>query len=325
MPRHYTAELGTALAGRYLVEGHIGKGGMATVYQARDLKHDRPVALKVLNPEVGAILGAERFLAEIKVTATLQHPNLLTLIESGEANGLLYYVMPLLDGETLRARLTREGQLSVDDAVRIAVGIGNALAFAHTRGVVHRDLKPVNIMLQHGQPVVLDFGIALAMRKAGGTRLTQTGMSIGTPQYMSPEQAAGERDVDGRADIYALGALLFEMLTGEVPHTGPSAQVVFARMMTTEARMVTTVRPSVPSRVAEAVRRALSRAPEDRYATADEFVQALQPRSAGDSPARHTPTSSTPHLAPGHSTAMLVGVAAASAVVAFALGWLTAR
>ncbi len=325
MPRHYTAELGTALAGRYLVEGHIGKGGMATVYQARDLKHDRPVALKVLNPEVGAILGAERFLAEIKVTATLQHPNLLTLIESGEANGLLYYVMPLLDGETLRARLTREGQLSVDDAVRIAVGIGNALAFAHTRGVVHRDLKPENIMLQHGQPVVLDFGIALAMRNAGGTRLTQTGMSVGTPQYMSPEQAAGERDIDGRADIYALGALLFEMLTGEVPHTGPSAQVVFARMMTTEARAVTTVRPSVPSRVAEAVRRALSRAPEDRYATADEFVQALQPRSAGDLPARRTPTSSMPHIASGHSTAMLVGVAATSAVVAFALGWLTAR
>jgi serine/threonine-protein kinase len=328
MPRSHTAELGTALAGRYLVEGHIGKGGMATVYNARDLKHDRPVALKVLNPELGAVLGAERFLTEIKVTATLQHPNLLTLIDSGEANGLLYYVMPLLDGETLRARLKREGQLGVDEAVRIAIGIGNALAYAHERGVIHRDLKPENIILQHGQPVVVDFGIALALRKAGGTRLTQTGMSIGTPQYMSPEQAAGEREIDGRADIYALGTLLFEMLAGEVPHAGPTAQAVIAKVMTTEARVITTVRPSVPARVADAIRKALSRAPEDRYATADEFVHALEPRTTGETLAPLTatmPAAAAPSAPSGHSTATLAGVAAAAAAAGFALGWILKR
>jgi serine/threonine-protein kinase len=325
MARSYTAELGTALAGRYLVEGHVGKGGMATVYNARDLKHDRSVALKVLNPELGAMLGAERFLTEIKVTATLQHPNLLTLIDSGEANGLLYYVMPLLDGETLRARLKREGQLSVDEAVRIAIGIGNALAYAHARGVIHRDLKPENIILQHGQPIVVDFGIALALRKAGGTRLTQTGMSIGTPQYMSPEQAAGEKEIDGRADIYALGTLLFEMLAGEVPHAGPTAQAVIAKVMTTEARVITTVRPSVPTRVSEVIRKALSRAPEDRFATADEFVHALEPRTTGETMSPLTTTMPAAPVVSGHSTAVLAGVAAASAAIGFALGWLLKR
>jgi serine/threonine-protein kinase len=321
MPRSFTAELGTALAGRYLIEEHLGKGGMATVYRARDLKHDRYVALKVLNPELGAMLGAERFLAEIKVTATLQHPNLLTLFDSGEANGLLYYVMPLLDGETLRARLKREQQLAVDDAVRIAIGIANALAYAHARGVIHRDLKPENIILQHGQPIVVDFGIALALRMASGTRMTQTGMSIGTPQYMSPEQAAGEREIDERADIYALGTVLFEMLAGEVPHAGPTSQAVIAKVMTMEARTITSVRPSVPASVAEAIRCALSRAPDDRFATADALVAALSPRRPVEPAARVT--TPMPVAAPsGHTTARLAGVAAGAALLGFAAGWL---
>src|SRR5262249_12938288 len=193
---------------------------MATVYLAQDVKHKRDVALKVLDPELGAVLGVERFLAEISVTAKLQHPNLLPLFDSGEANGLLFYVMPFVEGETLRARLTREKQLPVDDAVRIAVAVANALDYAHAHGVIHRDLKPENILLQHGQPVVADFGIALAISNAGGGRITQTGLSLGTPQYMSPEQATGDRGIDGRTDVYSLGAVLYEMLTGEPPHTG---------------------------------------------------------------------------------------------------------
>jgi serine/threonine-protein kinase len=183
--------LSAALASRYAIEREIGRGGMATVYVARDLKHDRHVALKVLNPELGAVLGVDRFLAEIKVTANLQHPNLLPLFDSGEAAGLLFYVMPYVEGETLRARLDREKQLPVDDAVRIAVAIGSALEYAHAAGVIHRDLKPENILMQSGQPVVADFGIALAVSNAGGARVTQTGLSLGTPQYMSPEQASG--------------------------------------------------------------------------------------------------------------------------------------
>ena len=190
---------------------------MATVYLARDIKHQRLVALKVLDPELGAVLGAERFLSEIRVTANLQHPNLLPLFDSGDAKGLLYYVMPFVEGETLRARLEREKQLPIDESVRIATAIASGLAYAHARGVIHRDLKPENILFQAGQPVVADFGIALAVSNAGGTRVTQTGLSLGTPQYMSPEQATGDRTIDARADIYALGAVTYEMLTGERP------------------------------------------------------------------------------------------------------------
>jgi serine/threonine protein kinase len=320
VPRTYTAELGTALAGRYLIEEQLGKGGMATVYRARDLKHDRAVALKVLNPELGAMLGAQRFLTEIKVTATLQHPNLLTLFDSGEANGLLYYVMPMLDGETLRARLKREQQLPVDDAVRIAVGVANALAYAHAREVIHRDLKPENIMLQHGQPIVVDFGIALAMRNAGGTRMTQTGMSIGTPQYMSPEQAAGEKHIDARADIYALGAVLFEMLAGEVPHAGPTAQMVIARVMSSEARAVTSVRPSVPAHVGDAVRIALSRTPQERFANADAFIAALDPARTG--PRAETSAVAAPPAQQGHSTTTLAAATVGAALLGAIAGWL---
>ena len=197
---------------------------MATVYLARDLKHDRNVALKVLLPELGAILGVERFQAEIKVTANLQHPNLLPLFDSGEADGLLFYVMPFVEGESLRARLDREKQLPVDDAQRIAGAVANALDYAHRHAVIHRDLKPENILLHDGQPLVADFGIALAVSKAGGARITQTGLSLGTPQYMSPEQATGDRVIDARADIYSLGAVSYEMLTGEPPHVGSTSQ-----------------------------------------------------------------------------------------------------
>ena len=208
------AQLNAALLGRYDVLREIGAGGMATVYLARDLRHERQVALKVLKPELGAVLGVERFLSEIKVTANLQHPNLLPLFDSGEANGLLFYVMPFVDGESLRAKLERERQFSVDDAVRIATSLAGALDYAHERGVIHRDLKPENVLMQSGQPMIADFGIALAVSNAGGQRVTQTGLSLGTPQYMSPEQAAGDRQIDGRSDIYALGCILYEMLVG---------------------------------------------------------------------------------------------------------------
>ena len=276
-----TAELSAALSGRYVVEREIGRGGMAVVYLARDTKHDRLVAVKVLNPELGAMLGAERFLSEIKTTATLHHPNLLPLFDSGEANGLLYYVMPYLEGESLRTRLEREQQLPIDDAVRIATGIANALSYAHEHGVIHRDLKPENVLLQHGQPVVLDFGIALAVRNAAEGRKTQTGISVGTPQYMSPEQAAGEKQIDARADIYALGALTYEMLAGEPPHTGPSAQAIITKVMSAEPRPVTASRPSVPPHIASAVYRALARIPADRFPNAAEFARALEHNAAG--------------------------------------------
>ena len=276
-----TAELSAALSGRYVVEREIGRGGMAVVYLARDTKHDRLVAVKVLNPELGAMLGAERFLSEIKTTATLHHPNLLPLFDSGEANGLLYYVMPFLEGESLRTRLERERQLPIEDAVRIATGIANALSYAHAHGVIHRDLKPENVLLQHGQPIVLDFGVALAVRNAAEGRKTQTGISVGTPQYMSPEQAAGEKHIDARADIYALGALTYEMLAGEAPHTGPSAQAIINKVMSAEPRPVTAARPSVPPHIASAVHRALARVPADRFPNAAEFARALEHNAAG--------------------------------------------
>src|SRR5688500_587787 len=215
-PQDALQNLTSALSGRYAVDREIGAGGMATVYLARDVRHERKVALKVLRPELGAVLGVERFLAEIKVTANLQHPNLLPLFDSGEANGLLFSVMPFVEGETLRARLQRERQLPVDEAVRITLGIASALHYAHQHGVIHRDLKPENILLQAGQPVVADFGIALAVSNAGGTRVTQTGLSLGTPQYMSPEQATGDRGIEARAGIYSVRS---EENTAEHPST----------------------------------------------------------------------------------------------------------
>ncbi len=265
-----------ALAATYAIEREIGAGGMATVFLARDLKHERQVAVKVLNPELGAVLGVERFLSEIRVTANLQHPNLLPLFDSGNAAGQLYYVMPYVAGESLRARLDREKQLPVDEAVRLAVAVGNALDYAHAHGVIHRDLKPENILLQHGQPVIADFGIALAISNAGGSRVTQTGLSLGTPQYMSPEQAAGDRTIDGRSDIYSLGAILYEMLTGEPPHVGNTVQAIIAKVLTDKPRSLRLSRDTVPVHVDFAVERALAKLPADRFSSAAAFVRALE-------------------------------------------------
>lgn len=277
------ASLNSALAGRYQIDREIGRGGMATVYLARDERHNRNVALKVLDAELGAVLGVERFLSEIRVTANLQHPNLLPLFDSGEvgdprdsAGGrLLFYVMPYVEGESLRARLDREGQLPIDQAVHLATAIAGALDYAHRRGVIHRDLKPENVLLHEGEPLVADFGIALAVSNAGGGRITQTGLSLGTPQYMSPEQATGDRVIDGRTDIYSLGALVYEMLTAEPPHVGPTAQSIIARLMTEQPRPINLSRRSVPAHVEAAVMRALEKLPADRFQTAEQFRTAL--------------------------------------------------
>ena len=279
------SQLNTALSGRYEVEREIGAGGMATVFLARDLKHDRMVALKVLKPELGAVLGVERFLSEIRVTAGLQHPNLLPLFDSGEANGLLFYVMPFVEGESLRARLDREKQLPVDAALHIAIAVANALDYAHRKNVIHRDLKPENILMHEGEPLVADFGIALAVSNAGGNRITQTGLSLGTPQYMSPEQATGDRNIDGRTDIYSLAAVTYEMLTGDPPHVGSTAQAVIARVLTEKPRGVRMSRPSVPEYVETALDCALEKLPADRFATARDFAAALGGASASSSTA----------------------------------------
>lgn len=291
------ATLAAALAGRYEIDREIGAGGMATVYLAHDVRHDRSVALKLLKPELGAVLGVERFLAEIHVTAKLQHPNLLPLFDSGEASGLLFYVMPFVDGESLRQRIVREKQLPVDEAVHIARSVASALDYAHRHGVIHRDLKPENILLHEGEPLVADFGIALAVSNAGGARITQTGLSLGTPQYMSPEQATGDRQIDGRTDIYSLGAVLYEMLTGEPPHTGATAQAIVARLLTETPRSIRATRHSVPPYVDAAVARALEKLPGDRWPTAAQFGEALAghvspeaaPATADPSASRVTP------------------------------------
>jgi serine/threonine-protein kinase len=275
-PDSLTARLQTALDGRYRIESHAGQGGMATVYVARDIKHDRPVALKLLRPDISAVIGAERFLHEIRVAAHLQHPHLLPLFDSGEADGLLFYVMPYVEGESLRDRIRRERQLSIEDAVKIATQVAGALDYAHRQGVIHRDIKPENILLHDGQAMIADFGIALAVRVAGGTRITETGLSLGTPHYMSPEQASADRDLDGRTDIYALGAVLYEMLAGEPPHTGPSAQAVVAKLMTEDPKPLTQSRRTVPPHIDDAVMRALSKLPADRWQTAAEFANAIE-------------------------------------------------
>jgi serine/threonine-protein kinase len=248
---------------------------MATVYLAEDLKHQRKVAVKVLKPELGAVLGAERFINEIRTTANLQHPNLLPLFDSGEADGLLFYVMPYVEGETLRARLDAERQLPVDETLRLISLMAGALDFAHARGVVHRDLKPENILLQAGQPIIADFGIALAVVEAGGERITQTGLSLGTPHYMSPEQAAGTQTVDARSDQYALGAMAYEMLTGEPPHTGPTTAALVARLLTEKPRDIRATRPAVPAGVDAAIQRALEKSPADRFPSCGAFAGAL--------------------------------------------------
>ncbi len=264
-----------ALSDRYRIERELGAGGMATVYLAQDLKHDRKVALKVLRPELAAVIGGDRFLQEIKTTANLHHPHILPLHDSGEADSFLYYVMPFIEGESLRDRLSRETQLPINDAVRIASEVAGALDYAHRHGVIHRDIKPENILLHDGRALVADFGIALAATRAGGTRMTETGMSLGTPHYMSPEQAIGERKLTPRSDIFALGAVTYEMLAGDPPFSGTSAQAIVARMLAGSPPPLRTPRPSVPPAIEAAVMQALERVPADRFATAADFASAL--------------------------------------------------
>jgi Tol biopolymer transport system component len=267
--------LSAALADRYRLERELGAGGMATVYLAEDLKHDRKVALKVLKPELAAVIGAERFLAEIKTTANLQSPHILPLFDSGEVQGTVFYVMPFVEGESLRDRLDREKQLPIVDALRIATQVAQALEYAHRRGVIHRDIKPENILLHDDSALVADFGIALAASRAGDARMTETGMSLGTPHYMSPEQAMGERDLDARTDVYALGVTLYEMLGGEPPFTGPTAQAIVARVLSDAPRPLSELRPTVPPHVEAAVRTALHKLPADRHVSASAFADAL--------------------------------------------------
>ncbi len=267
--------LAAALADRYRIERELGQGGMATVFLAQDLKHDRKVALKVLKPELAAVLGAERFVVEIKTTAALQHPHILPLFDSGTADGFLFYVMPFIDGETLRDKLNRETQLGVDEAVRIANDVAGALDYAHRHGVIHRDIKPENILLHDGRPMVADFGITLAVSAAAGGRMTETGLSLGTPHYMSPEQATAEKEITARSDIYSLGSVLYEMLTGNPPHVGASAQQIIMKIITDTPRPLTELRRSVPPNVAAATSKALEKLAADRFTSAKAFAEAL--------------------------------------------------
>jgi serine/threonine-protein kinase len=270
-----TERLSSALSDRYTIERELGQGGMATVYLAADTKHDRQVAVKVLRPELAAVLGAERFVQEIKTTANLQHPHILPLFDSGEANSFLYYVMPYVEGESLREKLNREKQLSIEEAIHIAEQVTSALDYAHRHDVIHRDIKPENILIHDGQALVADFGIALAVRAAGGERLTETGLSLGTPQYMSPEQATADRELDARSDVYSLGCVVYEMLTGDPPYTGSTAQAVLARILTDRPRPLAEIRETVPANVAAAVDRALAKLPADRFESAAAFAAAL--------------------------------------------------
>jgi serine/threonine-protein kinase len=271
-----TERLKAAIADRYVIERELGQGGMATVYLAHDVKHDRKVGLKVLRPELAAVLGAERFVQEIKTTASLQHPHILPLFDSGQAEGFLYYVMPYVEGETLRDKLNRETQLGIDEAVRITTEVADALDYAHRHNVIHRDIKPENVLLHDGRPMVADFGIALAVSAAAGGRMTETGLSLGTPHYMSPEQATAEKDLTNRSDIYSLGSVLYEMLTGNPPHTGASAQQIIMKIVTEEPAPVTSVRKSVPPNVTAAVAKALEKLPADRFESASKFAEALR-------------------------------------------------
>jgi len=271
-----------ALSGRYTVETPIGVGGMATVYLARDLKHGREVAIKVLRPELAGMLGAERFLREIAVTASLDHPNILPLLDSGDADGLLFYVMPMVKGESLRNRLTRERQLPVEESLHIIGQVSAALAYAHSRGIIHRDIKPENIMLAEGQARVVDFGIARMLSAVPGQAITGTGIVVGSPAYMSPEQAAGERDVDGRSDVYASACVLYEMLAGVPPFAGPTFESLMRQHLVAPPPDVHQLRPSVPATVVTAVTRALSKAPADRFSSPALFAAALT--AAHDSP-----------------------------------------
>ena len=285
-------QLRQSVADRYAIQREVGRGGMATVFLAQDLRHRRPVALKVLHPQLATALGPERFLREIQIAARLQHPHIVPLYDSGQAGDLLFYVMPFIPGESLRQRLEREPQLPLDDAVRIARGVAAALDYAHRQQIVHRDIKPENVMLHDGEAVVTDFGIAKAVTAAAADSLTQTGTSIGTPAYMSPEQAGGEAELDGRSDIYSLGAVLYEMVAGSAPFTGPTLQSIITKLFTDTARPIREVRADTPEWLESAVFRCLEKPAEARYATASLLAQALT-WPAGTSTPPGMPASST--------------------------------
>ena len=309
--------LNAALEGRYRIERELGEGGMATVYLADDLKHERKVALKVLRPELAAVVGAERFLAEIKMTANLQHPHILPLFDSGEADSFLFYVMPYVDGESLREKLDRDRQLPVDEAVRISTNVAEALDYAHRHGVIHRDIKPANVLIHEGQPVISDFGIALAVGAAGQGRLTETGLSVGTPHYMSPEQATGEQTVGPTTDIYALGAVLYEMLVGDPPYMGSTAQAILGKIIAGEPDPVTEHRRSVAANVDAAIRKALEKVPADRFTGAQDFARAL-----ADPAFRHGEPPATGTFAPGSMwNPVSIGALALAAVFAATTLW----
>jgi serine/threonine-protein kinase len=303
--------LTAALADRYRFERPLGAGGMALVYLAEDLRHHRKVAVKVLRPELAGAMGPERFLREIEIAAGLHHPHILPLYDSGDADGLLYYVMPLVEGESLRDRLTREKQLPMNEALQIAREAADALSYAHSRRVIHRDIKPENVLLESGHAVVTDFGIARAITAAGGAELTKTGIAVGTPAYMSPEQASGGRDLDGRSDIYALGCVLYEMLAGEPPFTGPTPQAIVARALTESPRPLQIVRETVPAAIAASIRKAMARTPADRFATAAQFADALA-ASPSDASGRGQGSSwltTTPRIRLAIGALLLVGAA----------------
>jgi len=312
-----------ALADRYVIERELGQGGMATVYLAHDVRHDRKVALKVLRPELAAVIGAARFLQEIRTTANLQHPHILPLHDSGEAEGTVFYVMPYVEGESLRDRLTRERQLGIDDAIRITREVADALDYAHRHGVIHRDIKPENILLHDGRALVADFGIALAVSKSdGGTRMTETGMSLGTPHYMSPEQAMGEREITAKSDVYALGCVLYEMLSGEPPFAGPTAQAIIARVLTEEPRSLVIQRRTIPPHVEAAVQQALAKLPADRFASAAQFSEALaNPQFVGTAGSAGTTSSAGPPVRRSAAVTALTALTALTAALA-AWGWL---
>jgi serine/threonine-protein kinase len=313
--------LTAALADRYTIERELGEGGMATVFLAQDLKHQRKVAIKLLKPELAAVLGAERFVQEITTTAALQHPHILPLFDSGTADGFLYYVMPFIDGETLRDKLNRETQLGIEEAVRIAREVSDALDYAHRHGVIHRDIKPENILLHDGRPMVADFGIALAVSAAAGGRMTETGLSLGTPHYMSPEQATAEKEIDARSDVYSVGSVLYEMLTGNPPHVGSSAQQIIMRIVTEEAEPVTKVRRAVPTNVAAAVAKSLEKLPADRFESAKAFADALADQNfttASIAPAGRG-------QGPVAARSLVYGLGAALAAVTLVAGWALTR
>jgi serine/threonine-protein kinase len=313
--------LADALADRYRIERELGQGGMATVYLADDLKHDRKVAIKVLKPELAAVLGAARFVQEIKTTAALSHPHILPLFDSGEVGGFLFYVMPYIQGETIRDKLNRETQLGIKEAVKIAAEVADALDYAHRHGVIHRDIKPENILLHDRRPMVMDFGIALAVSAAAGGRMTETGLSLGTPHYMSPEQATADRDITARSDVYSLASVLYEMLAGEPPHMGNSAQQIIMKIIAEDARPVTELRRTVPPNVAAAVGKALEKLPADRFSTAHQFATALHDASfraaiGGGSPAASAAAAVlTPRTALVAAAALAVGFLAHALLV----------